>query len=136
MVCSSLPGMQGSTGLAWRFTLLRSCVHSSHCISLALLPGNHACTAFTLHACTLCALQALTTKEKIAHMKAAMPANVAKAMGRLSSGLYIVTAQQENARRCAVLFACVPLHTWVWVVGVVCAEGLQVPLQWGCSGEE
>lgn len=45
-------------------------------------------------------LQALTTKDKIAHMKAAMPANVAKAMGRLSSGLYIVTAQQENARRC------------------------------------
>jgi hypothetical protein len=44
-------------------------------------------------------LQALTTKEKIAHMKASMPANVAKAMGRLSSGLYIVAAQQENARR-------------------------------------
>jgi len=43
--------------------------------------------------------QALTTKEKIAHMKAAMPGNVAKALGRLSSGLYIVTAQQENARR-------------------------------------
>lgn len=43
-------------------------------------------------------LQALTTKDKIAHMKAAMPANVAKAMGRLSSGLYIVTAQQDDAR--------------------------------------
>jgi hypothetical protein len=27
-----------------------------------------------------------------------MPANVAKAMGRLSSGLYIVTAQQDDAR--------------------------------------
>jgi flavin reductase (DIM6/NTAB) family NADH-FMN oxidoreductase RutF len=44
-------------------------------------------------------LQALTTKEKIAHMKASMSADVAKAMGRLSSGLYIVAAQQENARR-------------------------------------
>lgn len=49
--------------------------------------------------CCCCFLQALTTKEKIAHMKASMPANVAKAMGRLSSGLYIVAAQQENARR-------------------------------------
>lgn len=46
-------------------------------------------------------LQALTSKEKIANMKAAMPASVAKAMGRISTGLYIVTAAQENARRCA-----------------------------------
>jgi hypothetical protein len=46
-------------------------------------------------------LQALTSKEKIAHMKESMTADVAKAMGRLSSGLYIVSAQQENARRCA-----------------------------------
>jgi len=46
--------------------------------------------------------QALTSKEKIAHMKAAMPGNVAKALGRLSSGLYIVTAAQENARSAMV----------------------------------
>lgn len=61
-----------------------------------------------------CFLQALTTKEKIAHMKASMPANVAKAMGRLSSGLYIVTAQQENARRWA------GRHTYMSVRGCVC----------------
>lgn len=44
-------------------------------------------------------LQALVNKEKIQNMKASMSGDVAKAMGRLSSGLYIVAAQQENARR-------------------------------------
>jgi flavin reductase (DIM6/NTAB) family NADH-FMN oxidoreductase RutF len=46
--------------------------------------------------------QALTNKEKIAHMKASMSADVAKAIGRISSGLYIVAAQQENARSAMV----------------------------------
>lgn len=43
--------------------------------------------------------QALTTKEVIARKKAAMCGEVAKALGRISSGLYIVAAQQDNARR-------------------------------------
>jgi hypothetical protein len=53
--------------------------------------------------CFCVVLQALTNKEKIAHMKASMSADVAKAIGRISSGLYIVAAQQENARRSALL---------------------------------
>jgi hypothetical protein len=44
-------------------------------------------------------LQALTTKEVIARKKAAMCGEVAKALGRISSGLYIVAAAQDNARR-------------------------------------
>lgn len=42
--------------------------------------------------------QALTTKEVIARKKAAMCGEVAKALGRISSGLYIVAAAQDNAR--------------------------------------
>lgn len=46
------------------------------------------------------AAQALTNKEVIARKKAAMCGDVAKALGRISSGLYIVAAAQDNARRC------------------------------------
>ncbi|PNW71243.1 hypothetical protein CHLRE_16g691800v5 [Chlamydomonas reinhardtii] len=42
--------------------------------------------------------QALTAKESIARKKAAMSGEVAKALARLSSGLYVVTAQHNNAR--------------------------------------
>lgn len=42
--------------------------------------------------------QALTQKESIAKKKAAMPADVAKALARLSSGLYVVTAANNSAR--------------------------------------
>ncbi|KAF6259934.1 flavo protein [Scenedesmus sp. NREL 46B-D3] len=42
--------------------------------------------------------QALTNKEVIARKKAAMCGDVAKALGRISSGLYIVAAAQDNAR--------------------------------------
>eukprot|EP00198_Chlamydomonas_reinhardtii_P010008 XP_001699345.1 flavoprotein [Chlamydomonas reinhardtii] len=41
---------------------------------------------------------ALTAKESIARKKAAMSGEVAKALARLSSGLYVVTAQHNNAR--------------------------------------
>eukprot|EP00775_Hariotina_reticulata_P004852 gene4852-5099_t len=41
--------------------------------------------------------QALTSKDIIARKKAAMCADVAKALGRISTGLYIVSAQQDNA---------------------------------------
>lgn len=57
-----------------------------------------------LHVCGPCSCagtdlaQALTTKDSIAAKKAAMPADVAKALGRLSSGLYVVTAAHNNAR--------------------------------------
>jgi hypothetical protein len=50
---------------------------------------------------TAAVTQALTTKEVIARKKAAMCGEVAKALGRISSGLYIVAAAQDNARRCA-----------------------------------
>ncbi|KAI8476040.1 MAG: flavoprotein [Monoraphidium minutum] len=46
--------------------------------------------------------QALTAKDAIARKKAAMPADIAKAVGRLSSGLYIVTAAHNNARSAMV----------------------------------
>eukprot|EP00884_Botryococcus_braunii_P015500 jgi/Botrbrau1/2633/Bobra.145_1s0051.1 len=42
--------------------------------------------------------QTLTAKEVIAKKKAAMSADVAKAMARISSGLYVVTAAHTNAR--------------------------------------
>ncbi|GBF98453.1 hypothetical protein Rsub_11098 [Raphidocelis subcapitata] len=46
--------------------------------------------------------QALTAKDAIARKKAAMPADIAKAVGRISSGLYIVTAAHNNARSAMV----------------------------------
>ncbi|KXZ42718.1 hypothetical protein GPECTOR_122g459 [Gonium pectorale] len=46
--------------------------------------------------------QALTAKETIARKKAAMGPDVAKALARLSSGLYVVTAQHNNARSAMV----------------------------------
>lgn len=46
-----------------------------------------------------CVPQALTSKDNIARKKAAMCGDVAKALGRISSGLYIVTAAQDNATR-------------------------------------
>ena len=46
--------------------------------------------------------QALTAKDAIAAKKAAMPADIAKAIARLSSGLYVVTAAHNNARSAMV----------------------------------
>ncbi|GAX73438.1 hypothetical protein CEUSTIGMA_g890.t1 [Chlamydomonas eustigma] len=46
--------------------------------------------------------QALIAKDSIAAKKAAMPADVAKALARLSSGLYVVTAAHNNARSAMV----------------------------------
>ncbi|EFJ49873.1 hypothetical protein VOLCADRAFT_89311 [Volvox carteri f. nagariensis] len=46
--------------------------------------------------------QALTAKETLARKKAAMSSDVAKALARLSSGLYVVTAQHNNARSAMV----------------------------------
>lgn len=43
-------------------------------------------------------LQALTQKESVAKKKAAMSADIAKALARLSSGLYVVTADSKGAR--------------------------------------
>ncbi len=42
--------------------------------------------------------QALTQKDKMARAKAAMKPDVARALARLSSGLYVVTAAHTNAR--------------------------------------
>lgn len=42
--------------------------------------------------------QALTSKDAAASRKAAMSPNVAKALARISSGLYVVTASHNNAR--------------------------------------
>ena len=42
--------------------------------------------------------QALTQKDKIARTKAAMSPEIARALARLSSGLYVVTAAHSNAR--------------------------------------
>ena len=42
--------------------------------------------------------QALTQKEAMARAKAAMKPDVARALARLSSGLYVVTAAHTNAR--------------------------------------
>lgn len=42
--------------------------------------------------------QLLTQKETMARKKAAMPAGVSKALARLTSGLYVVTAATQGAR--------------------------------------
>jgi hypothetical protein len=42
--------------------------------------------------------QALITKKKLSDVKGAMPAEMAKALGKLSGGLYVVTAAQGTAR--------------------------------------
>lgn len=46
--------------------------------------------------------QMLTAKDAIAKKKAAMPPDMAKAIGRLSTGIYIVSAQHNNARSAMV----------------------------------
>jgi hypothetical protein len=46
--------------------------------------------------------QVLTTKDKIAKTKSAMSSDVAKALARISSGLYVVTAAHNNARSAMV----------------------------------
>ena len=46
--------------------------------------------------------QALTAKETIAKKKAAMPADIARGLARVSSGLYIVAAAQGEARSAMV----------------------------------
>ena len=42
--------------------------------------------------------QLLTKKEKMARQKAAMPGDIAKALARVSGGLYVVTALNHSAR--------------------------------------
>ncbi len=42
--------------------------------------------------------QALTQKDAIAKKKKAMPTNVATALARVSSGLYVVTAAHDDYR--------------------------------------
>jgi hypothetical protein len=44
----------------------------------------------------------LTTKDNIAKKKSAMSGDVAKALARISSGLYVVTAAHNNARSAMV----------------------------------
>ena len=43
-------------------------------------------------------MQALTQRESVAKKKAAMSGDIAKALARLSSGLYVVTADSKGAR--------------------------------------
>ena len=43
-------------------------------------------------------MQALTQKESVAKKKAAMSGDIAKALARLSSGLYVVTADSKGAK--------------------------------------
>ena len=43
-------------------------------------------------------VQALTQKESVAKKKAAMSGDIAKALARLSSGLYVVTADNKGAK--------------------------------------
>lgn len=50
--------------------------------------------------------QALTQKDKIARTKAAMSPEIARALARLSSGLYVVTAAHSNARGAMVRSHC------------------------------
>lgn len=54
--------------------------------------------------------QVLTQKEVIAKKKAAMAPEVSKALARLSSGLYVVTAAQNDVRSAMVA-------SWVSQVG-------------------
>jgi hypothetical protein len=72
-------------------------MHSSRCCILPTDPPHVAASV-----AAAAAAQALTTKEVIARKKAAMCGDVAKALGRISSGLYIVAASQDNARRCVI----------------------------------
>ena len=50
--------------------------------------------------------QVLTKKEKISEMKSAMSADVAKALGKVSGGLYVVTAAQAGPAVTPHLTAC------------------------------
>lgn len=91
--------------------------------------------------------QALTAKEQIALKKASMPSNVAKALARVSGGLYIVTAAHvgEGAARSAMVASWVaqasfePLGLTVAVAKDRAIESLmQVGDYFGlnCLGEE
>ncbi|KAK9802723.1 hypothetical protein WJX73_000981 [Symbiochloris irregularis] len=82
-------------------TIIGSCVTASSDTSLDPLRVRDTPTELTYQeyeeAGTDLA-QALTKKEKIKSQKAAMPPNIAKALARLSSGLYIVTAATAGAK--------------------------------------
>ena len=52
----------------------------------------------TLCRCGCKYAQALTQKELVAKKKAAMSSDIAKALARLSSGLYVVTADSKGAK--------------------------------------
>ncbi len=67
--------------------------------------------------------QALVAKESIARKKAAMSGDVAKSLARLSTGLYVVTAQHNNARSAMVA-------SWVSQV-----RALAWPLEGRCDGQ-
>lgn len=58
-------------------------------------PALHAEPLLMVHACVM---QALTQKESVAKKKAAMGGDIAKALARLSSGLYVVTADSKGAK--------------------------------------
>ena len=57
--------------------------------------------------------QALTQKESVAKKKAAMSPDIAKALARLSSGLYVVTADSRGAKGAMVAACLIYLHSWL-----------------------
>ena len=61
-------------------------------------------------------MQALTQKESVAKKKAAMSADIAKALARLSSGLYVVTADSKGARGAMVRSVHASLPTNVYPI--------------------
>ena len=95
-------------------------MHAASC-SCACFGLGLPCLLSARHKTRSMRVQALTQKESVAKKKAAMSPDIAKALARLSSGLYVVTADSKGAKG-AMVATCVTesLHIWVVVQMTMC----------------
>jgi hypothetical protein len=95
-----------------------------HELILACSRGLHVCLHMSKSTPCQCGCkyaQALTQKESVAKKKAAMSSDIAKALARLSSGLYVVTADSKGAKGAMVgLSAVMPVSPYAYLLfGVI-----------------
>lgn len=83
--------------------------HNAHAPALA----QSSCRLLGRHRPCSMRIQALTQKESVAKKKAAMSPDIAKALARLSSGLYVVTADSKGAKGAMVATCLIYLHVWL-----------------------
>ena len=102
--CSPLRSVQGLDK-----TMMVELQHYAHAPALA----QSSCRLLARHEPCSARVQALTQKESVAKKKAAMSPDIAKALARLSSGLYVVTADSKGAKGAMVATCLISLHGWL-----------------------